>query len=220
MTNTPRLSLYEPVNTEIVDVLTAIDDQMLIIDSAAVVTEDTSVTRPSTSLYAGRFAYDRDTHELVRYNGAVWVRTSAENRPRGKIGFVNTSVASATVAANAEIGPILSITFVALPNRRYMISFGGAIALVAGNDAPAAYRIRKANGVTVDITSTLVATFGADANDNSANVVTRNDGFCEYTPNSGQITMGLFLARPNTGDAKTIRSVDYQYLAIEDVGTV
>lgn len=218
MVTTARLVMYEPVDSEVANVLTAIDDQLTIIDDAAVCVQTTSGTHPVTNLYAGRLVYDSDTKELMRYNGSVWSRVNAVTRARGKIGFINTSVTSANVAANGEIGPLLSLTFVALAGRRYMVYFGGGIDLGAGNDAQAAYRIRKANGASVLVSSTLVATFGADANDNSTTTVTRNDGFCEHSPNAGQITIGLFLARPNTADAKTVNSTSYQYLAIEDVG--
>lgn len=214
---TARLALYEPVNSEVVNVLTAIDNQLTIIDDAAFVTQCTSATRPITNLYFGRLIYETDTKELVRWNGAVWQRQGAENRPRGKIGFTTTSASSANVAQNAESDALLSITFDALSARKYLIYFGGSVDVTTGNDAAAVYRIRKASGSSVLKTSTLVATFGADANDNTTTTATRNDGFCEHIPNAGQTTIGLFLARPTAADVKTVASVGYQYLAIEDV---
>lgn len=218
MTTTTRLALYEPTDTEVVNVVTAIDEQLDIIDDAAVATECTSSTRPITNLYAGRLAYETDTRLLIRYNGTVWQNmTGSFKRPRGKIGFTSTTTSSSAIAENAESGVLLSLTWTALAGRKYAVYFGGSVAVVAGNDASAAYKIRKANGATVTNTSTLVFTFGADADDNSTGLSTRHDGFCEHSPNAGEITIGLFLARPATGDAKTVQSASYQYLAIEDV---
>lgn len=220
MVLTPRLFLYEPINSEVVNVLTAIDDQLTIIDDSAITIQTTSSTHPTTNNYAGRLVYDSDTKELMRGNaavGTVWQRQGAENRPRGKIGFITTSATSASVAQGVEIGPLLSLTFDALSGRTYLANFGGSIDVTAGNDAAAAYRIRKANGNTVSTTSTLVATFAADANDNTTTTITRNDGFCKHVASAGQITIGLFLVRPVAADAKTVVSTGYQYLAIEDV---
>lgn len=217
MATTTRLNLYLPTNSDITDVTEAIADQMETTDTIAFATQCTSSTRPLTELYTGRLIFETDTRNIMRYNGSSWDLQTSLQRSRGRLGFTNTSVASASVAANAEIGPLLSLTFDAVESRRYLIYFGGNIDVTAGNDAPAAWRIRKANGSSVTTAGTLVGTFGADANDNTTTTSTRNDAFAEHSPNAGQITVGLFLVRPNNGDAKTVNAVSYQYLAIEDV---
>ncbi|SRR5258705_386765 len=205
---------------EISNVLTAVADQSLAIDSKAFVVGCTSGTRPS-STYTGLLIYETDTGNVMRYSGAAWVYVSNKNQPRGYAGFTFTGSNSATCAANAEIGPLQSVTWTALAGRSYLITFGNSLDHSAGNDATAYERVRQALGPTVAVTDTAIGTFESDVNDNTTGGSVPQNFVCNYDAAvSGQTTVGVFLGRGNTGDAKVILMTGYQYLLVEDVGSL
>jgi len=207
---------------EISNVLTAISDQSQAIDDKAFVTSCTSGTRPGTP-YTGQLIYETDTGNIMRYSGSVWTYVSNKNQPRGLMGFIFSTSVGTTIGSNQETAG-LSLTFNAINGREYQVIYGGSIDLQAGNDASCYYRGRWALGGTVNTSSTIINTFGADVNDDSSGGTSNRDVIFNYTPalggGTGQTTVGIFLGRANTGDAKTIRFFGYQYLAIEDVGSV
>jgi len=204
---------------EISNVLTAVSDQSLAIDTKGFVAGCTSGTRPG-SPYTGQLIYETDTGNVMRYSGAAWVYVSNKNQPRGYAGFGFTASNSATCAANAEIGPTQSITFTAVAGRSYLITFGNSLDHTAGNDATAYERIRQALGPTVAVTDTVLGTFEADVNDNTTGGSIVQNFVCAYSATvSGQTTVGSFLGRANTGDAKIILMTGYQYMLVEDIGS-
>lgn len=216
---TTRLGLYEPVNTDVPDVDKDLSEPLAKVDDIAFVTVCTTATSPTTNRYTGRLIFRTDTQLLMRWNGTSWEVAAAENRPRGRMGFDFGSETSATCAAGAEIGPIRSVTFNTLNNRTYLANFGCSLDHGTGNDASAALRVRWSPGSSVSVSGTLLGTHGADVNDNTTNLSVTQSGFFSYASTKAQqITMGLFVTRPATGDAKTVRAVSYQWLGIEDVG--
>lgn len=204
---------------EVSNVLTAVSDQSTIIDPKAFVIGCTSGTRPG-SPYTGQLIYETDTGNVMRYSGSAWVYVSNKNQPRGYVGFNFITANSATVAATEEKGPMQSVTWTAIAGRSYLITFGFSLDHTAGSDAVAFCRIRSALGATVDITGTIQCIFECDVNDNATGASMTQNFLCPYSAlTSGQTTVGTFLGRGNTGDAKIIIATGYQYILVEDIGS-
>lgn len=220
MATTTRLGLNKPANSDVVDVVTAISDQMAVLDSAARCESCTSTTRPTTNLFTGKIAYETDTKSIIKYSGAVWEYVYSSKQSRGRQAYLTTTTVSSTVAANAEAVSALTRTFTAYSGRKYLVLAGGATECVAGVDAPAFVRGRWAAGVSVTTAGTLISTNCADVNDNSVSTADIRWNYLGQfsVTTSGQVTVGITLGRPVAADAKTVRITGFQYLAIEDIG--
>lgn len=222
MATTTRLGMNKPANSDVVDVTTALDSQYTALDQATVVETVTTTTDLNfLTLYTGKLAYVFDTRRVMRYSGSVWVQVYDHFSGRGRLGFTQTSANSATIAANAET-KLMSLTFNVYSDRSYAFHGGGPIQTQAGNNAPCTLMVRWALGGTVDSTGTNIGQQGADVNDNAiaGNQFVHCNYFLQWSPGiTGQITAGLFLARPNNADGKTARmGASYQFFCVEDIG--
>lgn len=202
---------------EVVDVTTGISNQMESLNTDIRV-EAVETVAGASHLYTGKLAYETFTKWIRRYDGANWDYLHNTSQPRGRVAFTSLGTTSANVAANGKL-KILDVTFTAYQFRLYAISYGGNTDMGAGNDAEAIYSLRWALGGTVSTTDSLISSGGADVNDNGTGLSIHNSGIYPFAPNvNSQVTVGLFIERPNTGDAKTVNSTSYQYLAVEDIG--
>lgn len=205
---------------EIIDVTTAISNQMETLDLATICEFCTSSTRPSTGLYTGKLIYETDTKNIMRYSGSTWTIVQNQNFPRGAVGYATTSANGTTLANGVEAMIAFPVTFTAYADRKYLITAGGFSESVTSPDITGATRSRWAIGPTVTTSGTLISAKGADANDNSVtNGNTSWNHITEFTPGvTGQITVGIGLVNGNSAGAETMRATSYQYLAVEDIG--
>lgn len=206
---------------EIVDVTTAISDQMEFLDRAAICESCTSGTRPTgANLYTGKLIYETDTGYVSKYSGAVWEIVNHVNFPRGRVGFLSTTSASVTLGFNTTAMTALSVTFTAYAGRRYAIFAGGEMDSPAGGDVPASTSSYWAAGPTVSAANTLICKRGADCNDNGlAGQRTNWNHSADFVPNvTGQITVGIAFSNALAAGAATVRVAGNQFLGVEDIG--
>lgn len=207
-------------NGEIIDVNTAIDNQLDILDTATIVEACTSSTRPSTNLYTGKLIYETDTKNIMKYSGSVWEVIQNVNFPRGRVGYSGSAVTSAALTFGQE-ALIQSVTFTAYAGRTYACYGGGTCESVTGTDVAAYVRVRWQTGATVSTaTGASIGTQAADVNDNG--VAGANSPYVyanTFVPNvNGQITAGLFFGNAQSSGTDTCRTLNFSYLAIEDLG--
>ncbi len=206
---------------EVVDVNTALNNQMDYFDKAARAVVCTSSTRPSTDLFSGKLAYETDTSRLIGYNGSSWQILQGKYFSRGVMDFTSTTALGPTVGSGAESAITnLTCTFNATAGRKYLISSSVPIDAAALNEAECYLQARWASGASVSVSSTAVGRQAADYSDNNTGCVMRAEYAGVFTSNiTGQVTVGMFFGRPAVGDGKSITVFnEYQHLFVEDVG--
>lgn len=222
MAVTARMGLYRPTNSDIVDVNAALTDQLQYFDTGAVVQSCTFATRPTgATLYTGKLIYETDTENLLKYSGSVWEIIQSRTFPRGRVAYTSTVTDSTTIGNNTQT-MLLTVTFTAATNRVYAINCGGEVEGSAGTDAPNFTRVFYAAGAVVNFSSTEVSCRGADCNDNA--ISGANMAWWHKTSHipsiNGQVTYGIAFGRPAAVDGKSARSVGYQWIGVEDIGSL
>jgi hypothetical protein len=219
MTNTPRLALYEPQSSDVVDSTAHLDTQLDKID-ALIDTAVWSSTNKPFAPYIGQLIFESDTGNIDYWDGTVWQNWGNSNRPLGRIAYGTVSVVGTTVAANAEQpAPHMSLTFSVDSTRLYKIIFQGTVKADAGNNSPCVLRFRWATGASVDTTGALCFTGNMDCNDNGFPIsISQSTEFPYYFPSTGTVTLGVFLARPNLGTQTNHIGGFAAVLAVEDIG--
>ncbi len=101
-TLTSRLKLLKPALTDLVDVVTQLNDNYDRLDEVAGVIICTSATRPSGGdLFTGAKIYETDTTKEYVYNGSQWVLTGGAVANRIGGGTSNVGTAGAGFSINA-----------------------------------------------------------------------------------------------------------------------
>ncbi|MFK9175223.1 hypothetical protein ACJEI5_24965, partial [Escherichia coli] len=72
MATTPRLGLYKPVGTDLVDVTTALNTQLDIIDSKAFNTLVSDEASPPVAEFVGQEWFTKDSKKWFFWNGTIW----------------------------------------------------------------------------------------------------------------------------------------------------
>ena len=90
---------------------------------------DNTAARPA-SPYEGQVIYQKDTDEVLAYNGTSWTRPA--NMPWGQVGYA-TKTTDQTFTTRTDMAG-LSLTFTAAANRIYQTTFSGNLFVSAGAD--------------------------------------------------------------------------------------
>lgn len=217
--------MNKPASGDVVDVTTAISDQMGILDRAAIVEPCTSATRPSTNLFDGKLILETDTKMIMRYRSPDWEHVQNPNYPRGRVASVLNQVTGDTVAAGQEklVHANTKVTFTAYAGRKYMVTAQGSLIYSAGANADSAcvLRCRYASGASVTTAGTSI---GAQGVDYAVNNLSATGGFhvAYVKPFSvtatGQITLGLFLQVATGSPATILMQAPHQSILVEDLG--
>lgn len=218
MAVTPKLGLYLPVSTEIVDVRTAIHPQLNAIDAAMDAQRCHSTLRPG-SPFTGMVIYEYNTQKIYYWNGTGWIFVAGNNGPGGRVALSSSTAALSTTSSNKS-GPYLPTTFPVIPGRVYLLHIDLALEAPAATEA--FIEVRLAQGNTVAVTDPSIGNIGMDV-ENFINFPT-NQSFCiPWTPSgttTGLWTAGLWLFKPGgtAGANVSISANNYNMLAIEEIG--
>lgn len=224
MAVTTRLSLNKPGNSDLVNVTTAISNQMTTIDGAMGADICTSSTRPSPT-FTGQFIWETDTELLYRWNGTTWILTAdkRETTALGEVAYVESTLDGATTSGNGnEVGPYFSASFYGDSARKYVISsyfeVGRSSAEVVYGNA----RIRYKAGTSVAIADTLLATRSVSIDDKILSISANRVVITTFVPPVADLyTVGLFLVRTNSsGTNLKVQGGCLNAMSIEDAGSV
>jgi hypothetical protein len=224
MATTTRLNLNKPANADLVNVATAISNQMVTIDGAMGAGICTSSTRP-TPTYTGQFIWETDTELLYRWNGTTWVLTAdkRETTSLGEVAYVESTTDGATTSGNGnEVGPYFSVSFYGDTTRKYLISsyfeVGRSSAEVVYGNA----LIRYKAGTSVATSDTLLATRSVCIDDKILSISANRCMITTFTPPVADLyTIGLFLVRTNSsGTNLKVQGGCLNSMFVEDVGSI
>lgn len=221
MTVTPRLGLNQPASTDMADVQSCLDDQLVKIDSAFDANVGNSLNKPINP-YDGQLAFEFDTSHLLYYDAATtsWVLYSNGNKPLGRLGYVTTTSGGSNVSGTQEAGPFVSITFNAKVGRLYAIIWSTSISPVTGNNLTGKWvNVRASTSGPVTSSSTLVQKMIADVDDNGTGQSVRQIGSTQYYPNKNTVvTIGLFLQSTISNGTAAFNAGPKSTFAVEDIG--
>lgn len=224
MPSTSRLALNKPQSADVVDVTTAISDQMGVLDLAATVQACTSSTRPVTGLFTGKLILETDTKNLLRYTGSTWEVLNNVNYPRGYCGHDYLAGASGDSANGVEVlctvgGNTLTCTFPAYTGRRYLVTADAGMLSNSGQDVSAVIRSRWAFGSSVTTSGNLINTTDACLNEQAVDADMQKAHLGVFTVNAtGTITVGIFYMNTQTSGTETCRMSGRMSLLVEDIG--
>ena len=85
---------------------------------------DNAAARPS-SPFEGQAIYQKDTDEVLYYNGTAWAK--AWNMPRGVMGYVVRTSGNTTLSTSIADVTGASITYTAEAGRAYLITFSSTL---------------------------------------------------------------------------------------------
>lgn len=222
MPTTTRLGMNKPQSADVIDVTTAISNQMGTLDRAVIVEACTSSTRPSTGLFTGKLILETDTKNLMRYTGSTWEIINNSNYPRGYCGFKLNTTASSASSNGVEVAVSgLTVTFNAYVGRRYAVWATFPLESLSGQDVACVTRFRYAFGTSVTTAGTLVGNCGTDLNEQGVDANPQQACFKTFTVSAtGQITVGMFLINSQTTGTETVRvAAGHQSLFVEDIGS-
>lgn len=84
---------------------------------------DNAAARPA-SPYEGQVIYQKDTDEVLAYNGTSWTRPA--NMPWGVMGYVISTTSPTVTTTEADVQN-MTVTFTAVANRLYRATFEGFV---------------------------------------------------------------------------------------------
>ena len=90
------------------------------------ITVCTSTTRPATSLWTGQFIYETDTYKLQQYTTATTGWQPPWNAPWGFVAQVTSTASAQTTTGTLDLAGG-SLSFTAVANRYYKVSFFGSL---------------------------------------------------------------------------------------------
>lgn len=220
--------MYDP---EVINVTTAISNQMQTLDDKMDAILCTAGTRPS-SPFVGQITVESSVFgappfEVRRWNGSTWEQivppgSGGGGEVGGRVGYTNTDSVSSTSTTNTEVGPYLSLTFTAQQNHSYLIEFSGALDCNNVAPSPGAYlKYRVANGGSVTTSDTYI-----DSGIMTCEILTGLP-MCQtfnavYTHSgaTGQVTIGVFHETFTSSRSTFFAANSHSYLAIEDGGII
>lgn len=210
---------------EVVDVATAIGDQMATADTKFDCQVCTSGTRPG-SPFTGQLIYETDTTNIMCWTGAAWrfVRPTNDKRPRRRVGYDTTTAASATLpnAGGGELtDPFLKIVGVqTLANHRYRFIVDVSVGSDTADWSPSEIRIRYKDGSTAPgNTDTLLDGRAVNRNSNGSSI-SNQCAFQEVFSfaDSKVRSFGVFLQKPAGGGTLFFNSAHMHTFGMEDIG--
>lgn len=234
LTFTPALSvapnfadtMYDP---EIVNVTTALSNQMQTIDDKMDAILCTPGTRPG-SPFTGQITvesavFGAPPFEVRRWNGSTWeviVTAGGGGGPEatGRVAYVVSNAASSG-STGTEVGPYLSATFTAQVNHTYLIEFSGTLIddTVGGFDAYGSCRLRWAAGGSVTTAGTLISS-NEISTDLDTFPITQTVVAFLTVGSTQEITIGAFHIRLGGVGSMSFQANSHSYLAIEDGGII
>lgn len=223
MSTTTRLGMYKPVVSDLANPVTAITQQMQIIDAFVGIGIFTSSTRP-VAPYTGYPIFETDTGLIKKWNGSTWV-TAAQTVPTtalGEVAFVSsTSDGSSTSGNGTEVGPYLTATFYGEVGKGYLIRAYFNIGRNSATEVYAKSRLRIANGTSVAKTDTLLCDIPTVIDDKILGIPADFKIMTYYKPStSGTYAVGLFLSRYSSSGIDTFfKGSSFNVLSVEDTGT-
>lgn len=222
MATTSKLGLYLPQGTDLVDIKQAHNDQMALIDNNLRVVVLAHLTDKPVGDFNGQFAYAEDVSELYYWKASTtsWIYICSRKNGWGKKGRVFTDIASPEVGANQETGPYLSLTYNQLIGRIYKVSWTVETdSPNTGNFGDNKLRFRYKMGSSVDVVDTEINWMWLDhMNNGGTNSVSHSGGFTYTAESTGQITIGMFLAKIAGGAKIYLASSQHNEMIIEDIG--
>lgn len=213
--------LYRP---EVVNVTTALTNQLQTLDDKWEAFSCTSSTRPG-SPFTGMLIWETDTEEIHHYDGAAWQFVSTPKRARGYMASTSRTSASATIApADGEVDLGFETTFSASPLRSYKILMHMNWDRITGTLANSPYitvKLRYAAGGSVTTSGTLIAEYVQDVTENTAGNTQRGVYVAHFAPNVATdpttLTVGAFVT-VNTASTSIQMSAVFAQLTILDIG--
>ena len=171
----------------------------------------TSSTRPATP-YEGQMIYETDTDKVLVYNGSAWYANW--NLPWGIVALA-TSTSTFTVTTTPTISTGMTVTFTAIANRYYRISYYEAQArAVAGAGGYVYTFIKKVNAAGTQLSAGIVYSTSATGAIGNLNVV------AVTTLTAGSQTI-VGAAYCSSGTTTLDRDTTYPaYLLVEDIGVL
>lgn len=235
MATTPRLLLYKPVGSDLVNPVAAISDQMAIIDSIACKTLVSDEASPPTAQFTGQEWFTRDSHKFYYWTGSAWQQITLPSVggtvPAGRKGFSTTINSSRTfeVTGGQEKGPQLHVECSVISGRIYRVYTHCVLESddVADNNR-CRLRLRVSSGASVVTTSgtKFCETIGDFLAVDTGSTHCRGSKFFigKWTASfTGSASFGLFIAKGGgdpyaAGFSPTDTGIsNVQYMCIEEV---
>lgn len=217
--------MFDP---EIVNVTTALSNQMQTIDDNMDAILCTPGTRPG-SPYTGQITvesavFGAPPFEIRRWSGSTWevivAASGGSSDVGGRVAYVTSDVASSNSSTGTEVGPYLSATFTAIAGHTYLLEFSGPFTTSTSSFAGAIGKFRVASGGTVNTGSTYIDSeyFLQDFFNTLPLTITFTATWTAGA--TEQVTVGFFHeAFAGTSTARFTAN-GHSYLAIEDGGVV
>ena len=171
----------------------------------------TSTTRPATP-YEGQMIYETDTDKVLVYNGSAWYANW--NLPFGIVALA-TDTNTFTVTTIPTISTGMTVTFTAIANRYYRISYYEAQArAIAGAGGYVYTRINKASASGTQLNAGIVYSTSGTGAIGNLNVV----AVTTLTAGSQTIVGAAYCI---SGTTTLDRSSDMPaHLLVEDIGVL
>lgn len=222
MATTDKLKLYLPLGDDFADVQVSVNDQMKIIDNSFKVEIVPNEAGLPAVPYKGQLAYREDIHELYYWDNisASWIYILSRKNAWGRRAQAHTNVAGENVSAGQEKGPYLTCTYNQVVGRSYKVSWNMSLDSPGNGDfGDNRLRIRSKVGPSVEVTDNLLYWIWLDYLAGGASQRVSGSGFFSYTAEStGQITLGVFLARAGVAATAFFAENCDNNIIVEDIG--
>lgn len=225
MPTTSKLGLYLPEGDDLArDIDLSVNDQMKIIDNNFKVEIVPTFADLPVAPYDGQLGYIEDNQELYYWNAlnVAWVYILGRKDGWGKKFYEKKSTASEEVGKNQEKGPYITATYNQQEGRIYRVSWNVETDSPGGGDFGDNYlRIRYKLSNSVGVADQLLYWMWIDHMTSGGTNSCSHSGDFTYTAEStGQISLGMFLARGNVSvnDIIYFSSGHDNNLMVEDVG--
>lgn len=165
MATTPRLLLYKPVGTDLVNVTSHLNNQLDTIDLRACKTLVSPSGSPPTADFIGQEWFTSDTKLFYFWNGSSWVNvpfspvSSAPEGPGKRALTVGAWTSDQfSTGPNAENGPLLPTTINVVNNKNYRIILVCIIKALDSTSSPECFiNLRASVGSSVNTSGDLRA---------------------------------------------------------------
>lgn len=217
--------MFDP---EVVNVTTALSNQMQTIDDRMDAILCTPGTRPG-SPFTGQITvesavFGAPPFEVRRWSGSTWelivAASGGSSDVGGRVAYVTSNTASSNSSSGTEVGPYLSATFTAQAGHTYLLEFSAPFTTDTASFAGAIGKFRVASGGSVSTGSTYIDSeyFLQDFFNTLPLTITFTATWLAST--TEQVTVGVFHEAFSGITNARFTANGHSYLAIEDGGVI